>query len=104
MVNPRPIQEQTLSANGNTDWAKIVGPCWVSGSSSFGGGTAKIQRKNAAGTAVDIVGESHTVAFDRVMDFPSKAVNQVRVTIAGSSAPTLAVSVQWTSPWAALEV
>lgn len=94
-----PIYEQTLSADGSTTWAKVKGPCWVSLSGGFGGGTAKIQRKNAAGAAVDIVGESHTVAADRVIDFPEKSVNEVRVNISASTTPTLATSVQWSSPF-----
>lgn len=94
-----PIYEQTLTSNGSTTWSKVTGPCWVSLSGGFGGGTAKIQRKNKAGTPVDIVGESHTVAADRVIDFPIKSVNEVRVNIASSTTPTLATSVQWTSPF-----
>jgi hypothetical protein len=93
-----PKYEEILSSDGSTTWASVKGPVWVSLSSSFGGGTAKIQRKNHAGAAVDIVGESHTVAADRVIDFPTKSVNEVRVNLAGSSAPTLACSIQWTSP------
>ena len=94
----RPIHEETLSADGSTAWTPIKGPCWVSLSSSFRGGTATIQRKNKAGAAVAIVGEAHTVIADRVIDFPEKSVNEVRVNISGSSSPTLATSIQWTSP------
>ena len=92
-----PRYEETLSADGSTTWARCEGPVWVSLSSSFGGGTAKIQRKDASGSAVDIVGESHTVAADRVLDFAPGSVNEIRVNIASSSSPTLAVSVQWQS-------
>ncbi len=97
-----PEYEQTLSANGSTTWQQVVGPVWVSLSGGFGGGTAKIQRKNKAGSPVDIVGESHTVAADRVIDFSTRSVNEVRVNIAASSAPTLAVSLNWSSPFADL--
>ena len=93
-----PIYEETLSADGQTNWTSIKGPVWVSLSGTFGGGTAIIQRKNSAGTAVAIVGESHTVIADRVIDFPSDSVNDVRVAITGSSSPALACSLQWTSP------
>ena len=93
-----PHYEVILAADGSTSWSSVKGPIWVSLSGTFGGGTAIIQRKNSAGTAVAIVGESHTVIADRVIDFPSDAVNEVRVTLSGSSSPSLAVSVQWTSP------
>ena len=94
-----PIYEETLSADGSTSYAKVKGACWVSLSGTFGGGTATIERKNAAGTAVAIAGESHTVAADRLIDFPDKSVNEVRVTIASSTTPALAVSMQWSSPF-----
>ena len=99
-----PIYEQTLSADSSTTWTKVKGSCWVSLSGGFGGGTATIQRKNKAGAAVAIVGEAHTVAADRILDFPERSTNEVRVTIASSSSPTLACSVQWTSPFNNLEV
>ena len=99
MANPGPIYEESLTVDGSTTFQKCVGPVWVSLSGGFGGGTAKIQRKNAAGTAVDIAGESHTVVADRLIDFPEYAVNEVRVNIASSTSPTLAVSLQWTSPY-----
>ena len=93
-----PIQESTLSADGSTNWASVKGPIWVSLSGTFGGGTAVIQRKNNSGAAVAIVGESHTVIADRVIDFPEKSVNEVRVTLSGSTSPALVCSIQWTSP------
>ena len=93
-----PIYEETLSADGSTSWTSVKGPVWVSLSGTFGSGTAKIQRKNNAGAAVDIVGESHTVIADRVIDFPEKSVNEVRVNIASSTSPALVTSIQWTSP------
>ena len=94
-----PIYEQTLTEDGSTTYAKVKGPCWISLSGDFGGGTATIERKNSAGTAVAIAGESHTVAADRLIDFPDKSVNEVRVTIACSTTPALAVSMQWSSPF-----
>lgn len=97
-----PIYEETLSADGSTTYAKVKGSCWVSLSGDFGGGTATIERKNSAGTAVAIAGEAHTVAADRIIDFPAGSVNEVRVTIASSTAPALATSVQWSSPFADL--
>jgi len=93
-----PHFEATLTEDSSTGWSSVKGPIWVSLSGTFGGGTAVIQRKNSAGAAVAIVGESHTVIADRVIDFPSDSVNEVRVTISGSSSPALAVSMQWTSP------
>lgn len=97
-----PINEQTLDADGSTDWVPVKGECWVSLSGDFGGGTATIERKNAAGTAVAIAGETHTVAADRLIDFPDRSTNEVRVTIASSTNPALVCSVQWSSPFADL--
>lgn len=97
-----PIYEETLSADGSTSYAKVKGPCWVSLSGTFGGGTATIERKNSAGTAVAIAGESHTVAADRLLDFPAGSTNEIRVTIASSTDPALACSVQWSSPYSDL--
>jgi hypothetical protein len=97
-----PTKEQTLTEDGSTDWVKIKGECWVSLSGTFGGGTATIERKNQSGTAVAIAGESHTVAADRLIDFPDRSTNEVRVTIASSTSPALVCSVQWSSPFADL--
>jgi len=93
----KPIYEETLTSDGSTVFQKVYGPVWVSLSGGFGGGTATIQRKNISETAVAIVGETHTVAADRMIDFPPNTVNEVRVNIASSTTPTLAVSLQWTS-------
>lgn len=93
-----PKYEETLSSDDSTEWVSVKGPIWVSLSGTFGGGTAIIQRKNAAGSAVAIVGESHTVAADRVIDFPPHAVNEVRINLSGSSSPSLATMVEWSSP------
>ena len=98
-MSTKPLYEEILSADGSTVWAKTVGPVWVSLTSSFGTGTAKIQRKNAAGTAVDIAGESYTAVADRLLDFPPESTNEIRVNIASSTTPTLAVSIQWSSPY-----
>ena len=95
----KPIYEQTLVADGSTTWAKTSGPCWVSLSGGFGGGTATIERKNSAGAAVAISGETHTVIADRVIDFPYGNSNEIRVTIASSTTPTLAASFSWASPY-----
>jgi len=100
---PGPIFEQTLSADGNTSYQTVVGRVWVSVSGDFGsGGTAKVQRKNVAGTAVDIAGASYTAAGDDVIDFSDYAVNEVRVNLSGATSPSLKVSFQWTSPYAVL--
>ena len=99
----KPIYEETLSADGNTSWVKVRGPVWVSightGGTNFGGGTAKIQRKNSAGGAVDIAGEAHTVAADRVIGFTPGSVNEVRVNLASSTTPDLDCTFQWSSPY-----
>lgn len=97
-----PIYEQTLAADGSTTWAKVKGTCWVSLSSDFGSGTATIERKNAAGAAVAIAAEAHTTAVDRIIDFPDQSTNEVRVTLASSTSPSLVCSIQWASPFADL--
>jgi hypothetical protein len=95
----KPIYEQTISVDGSTTWQKVKGACWVSLSGTFGGGTATIERKNGSAAAVAIAGEAHTVAADRLIDFPAQSINEVRVTVAGSSSPALVCSLQWSSPF-----
>ncbi len=85
---------QTLAADGQTNYVRIVGPTRVSLSGGFGGGTAKIQAKDPSDAAVDIAGASYTAAADALLDFPPNAVNQIRVDIASSTNPTLVVWIQ----------
>lgn len=99
----KPTYEETLAADGSTTWQKVKGPCWVSLSGTFGGGTAIIQRKNKAAAAVAIAGESFTAITDRLIDFPPKSINEVRVTISGSTSPALVCSLQWSSPFEVLD-
>lgn len=85
---------QTLTADGQTNYVRVVGPIRLSLTGGFGGGTAKLQARDVSGADVDIAGASYGAAADAKIDFPANAVNQVRVDISGSTTPTLVVWVQ----------
>lgn len=86
--------KQTLSADGNTTYVKVVGSARVSISGNFSSGTAKVQAKDPSDAAVDVANASYTAAADAFLEFPPKAINEVRVNLAGSGSPTLDVWIQ----------
>lgn len=88
---------QTITVDGSTDWVKVTGPAMVSMSNSFGTGTATIQFKDQADAAIALAGETHTVAADRLIDYPAGAKNELRVNLASSSSPDLDVVIQSSS-------
>jgi hypothetical protein len=86
--------EEILSADGPTVFKKYIGPVVVTLTGNFGGGTAKIQRKNRAEAVVDVVGASYTVADEKILDYSPGAVNWLAVDLSGSTAPALVVEIQ----------
>lgn len=85
---------QTLSADGNTTWVEVVGPCRISISNDFGSGTATIQARTPENAALAVAEGTATAAVDKVVDFPAGSRNAVRVNLASSSSPDLDVWVQ----------
>ncbi len=87
---------ETLSADGNSTEHDVIGPAYVSVSGNFGGGTAKIQRKGSDGTFRDLAGASYTAAADKLVDFPPRSQNTIRVNLNGSTTPALVVEIKGT--------
>ena len=85
---------QTLAADGQTNYVRVVGPIRVSITGGFGSGTAKLQAKDPGDNAVDVAGASYTAVADALLEFPPHAVNQIRVDLASSSGPALVVWIQ----------
>ena len=85
---------QELSANGTTTFNKYRGPVSLSLSGTFGGGTAKLQRKDPSDAIVDVQGGSFTVVTDTIFDFPQGEVNDLAVNLAGSTGPALVIVTQ----------
>ena len=85
---------QTLSANGQTNAKRYIGPIRLSLSGTFGGGTATLQSKDPAGNWVDIANGAFTAVTDTIFDFPGDVGNTVRVNLTGSTSPALVIWVQ----------
>ncbi len=85
---------QTLTADGQTTYVKVVGPVRISITGDFGTGTAKVQVKDPSDAAVDVANASYTAAADLYLEFPPKAINEIRVDLSGSVNPALVVWVQ----------
>ena len=85
---------QVLSADGNTDPFKYVGPIRVSLKGDFGSGTATIQDKTPANLFDGITNGVFTAEADKIIDYPVAEINEVQVDLAGSTSPTLEVWIQ----------
>ena len=83
--------KQTLAADGQTDVKIFVGPVRLSLTGDFGTGTAKLQSKDPSGAFVDIANGLFNAVTDTVFDFPIGASNELRVDLAGATAPALVV-------------
>ena len=86
--------KQILSATGQTNWTKWLGPISVSLKGAFGGGTAQIQVRDPQDVAQNVVNASFTVAADHLLDYPPQAQNEVRVDLSGATGPALQVWIQ----------
>lgn len=89
--------EETLSANGSSSEAAVVGPTHVHVSGTWGGGTVVVQRKDADGTWHDIVTASYTADVDKLINFPINAQNILRCTLSGATSPSLKTIIQGSS-------
>ncbi len=83
-----------MIVDGQTVEVGCVGKIRLSLSSSFGGGTAKLQARDPSGAYVDVAGAAFTVAADQTFDFPDFCQNQVRIDLTGSTTPALVVWIQ----------
>ncbi len=89
---------QTLSADGSTNFVRVVGPVHLSLTGTFGSGTATFEALDPGGNAVAIANGAFTAITDTLFDFPPAAINDVRITIASSSSPSLVIWVQGADP------
>ena len=85
---------QTLAADGQTDPKIFIGPIKLSLTGSFGTGTAKLQAKDPSGAFVDIATGSFAAATDTIFDFPVSDSNELKVDLAGATAPALVIWIQ----------
>ncbi len=85
---------QVLSADGNTDAVKYVGPIRLSLKGDFGSGTATLQDKDPVNVFDGVTNGVFTAEADKLIDYPIAEINEVRVNLAGSTAPTLVVWIQ----------
>jgi len=86
---------QVLSADGNTDPKKYVGPIRVSLKGDFGsGGTATIEDKGPDNLFDGVTNGVFTAEADKLIDYPVAEINEVRVDLTGSTSPTLVVWIQ----------
>lgn len=86
--------EETLSANGSTAEATLVGLVFLSLSGAFGGGTVAIERKGTDDTWRAIATASYTSSVDKILKFPATGVNKLRATLSGATTPTIRVAFQ----------
>jgi len=85
---------QALAADGQTNSKVFVGPIRLSLTGSFGTGTAKLQAKDPSGAFVDVGNGLFTAAADTIFDFPVSDSNELRIDLAGATAPALVVWIQ----------
>mgnify|MGYP001812811864 CR=1 FL=1 len=85
---------ETLSADGDSAEVDVIGPAYVHLSGTFDSGTAKIQFKGSDGTWRDVAGASYAAAADKVVDFPPRSQNTLRVNLNGSTSPALVVGIK----------
>lgn len=85
---------QVLSANGNTDPIKYVGPIRVSLKGDFGSGTATLQDKGPDNVFDGVTNGVFTAEADKLIDYPIAEVNEVQVDLTGSTSPALVVWIQ----------
>ena len=85
---------QVLTADDTTTFNKYRGPVCLSLSGTFGGGTAKLQRKDPSDAIVDVQGGSFTAVTDTIYDFPQGEINDLAVNLAGSTGPALVTVIQ----------
>ncbi len=85
---------QVLSANGSTTANNFIGPVRVSFSGTFGSGTIVLEAEDPSGAQLTVIGSSSTADADLFFDFPAASSNELRATLTGATAPTLAVWIQ----------
>jgi hypothetical protein len=86
---------ETLVADNQTTWQSFVGPIVLKlTGTSFGGGTAKLQERDIQGSTVDVASGSFTAATHTIVDYPAGSINELRVDLSGSTAPSLPVTIQ----------
>lgn len=86
--------KETLTADGQTEWKKYIGPVVLIVTGTIGGGTVKLQQKDVDDVVVDIPGGSFTDVTSTIFDFPVEASNELRVDLSGSTTPDLGVTIQ----------
>jgi hypothetical protein len=84
---------QTLSADGATNGVTTNDKVHVHLSGTFGGGTATLQFKDAAGTWTAITGAAYTAAADDIIQLGSSQYN-LRINLASSTSPALKVELR----------
>ncbi|MGY8962536.1 MAG: hypothetical protein ACKVKT_03160 [Rhodospirillales bacterium] len=85
---------QKLTADGTTTFKTVVGPIAVSVNGTFGGGTAKVVRKDHEGVTVDIPLATDTANYSKVLDYPNKTLNEIAVNLAGATTPDIDITIQ----------
>ncbi len=85
---------QVLSADGNTDPVKYVGPIRLSLKGDFGTGTATLQDKGPDNVFDGVANGAFTAEADKIIDYPVAEINEVQVDLAGATAPSLVVWIQ----------
>ena len=91
--------QQTLNADGQTEWVTTMGPLRLSLKGDFGSGTAKLQARNPDGDADDVTNGSFTEVTDTIFDFPERSETDVRVDLSGATNPVLRAWLQGDAPY-----
>ena len=87
---------QTLAADGSTTAVTAPARYLMAATGTFGGGTAKVEISSDDGTTWGQFGSTFTVGT--VLEIALPRGGQVRVTLTGSTAPSLKVA------WSAIDI
>lgn len=85
---------EILTGDGQTVAQSFRGSVWVHLSDDFGGGTATVRVRDAAGVMRAVAGAAFVVAADALLDFPEGATNVIDVDLASSTTPNLVVNLE----------
>lgn len=83
--------KQILTADSSSKFVRVIGPTRLSLSGDIGGGSAQVECKDPQNLIQTMNGVVFTALVEKLIEFDEGDINFVRVTLSGSSGPTLGV-------------